>query len=120
MLKTITCEELAEFIATCKSFGVPDDIVIDKLEKSLFTLELMETAVDQDMEAYNSLLDKLDALTKSKEGLVWATEELVDAVNAEFEFVREKHGVKGDDFSCPLFQRMAKATRVVEKAIKDA
>lgn len=43
--------------------------------------------------------------------------ELVDAVEEELDFVREKHQIKYDNFSCHRFKRMAKAVVEVKKQL---
>jgi len=48
--------------------------------------------------------------------LVRAEIELRLSVKAQLDFVREKHGVKGNDFSCPVMKRMAEAYSSLDRA----
>ena len=40
--------------------------------------------------------------------------DLIRSVEAELDFVREKYGIKGDDFSCPYFIDMAEKVKAAK------
>jgi len=48
-------------------------------------------------------------LTERGVRIIMATAILQDAVKEQLDFVREKYGIKGSDFSCPHMKKMAEA-----------
>jgi len=53
--------------------------------------------------------EKINREDKLSNDFINSVKKLLDSIEKEFEFVREKHEIEGDNFSCPYFKEIAEA-----------